>query len=65
VDGEQGQSGYRSSWKRLRTYLLDNLNGISGWNTSWQKIIAERDGIVPRDEQGITIRVIGVKMDCD
>jgi hypothetical protein len=55
------ETGHRSSWKKLRTYLLDNLDDISGWNTSWQKIIAERDGIVPRDEQGITVRVIGVK----
>lgn len=57
------------AWKRLKAFLLEKIDNVSGWATSWQKLIAERDKIFRaddgnfyfHDEEGVLIQVIGAK----
>jgi hypothetical protein len=57
------------AWKRLKSFLLERIDNVSGWATSWQKMTAEREKIVRaddgnfylHDEEGVLVRVIGAK----
>jgi hypothetical protein len=57
------------AWKHLKTFLLDKIDIVSGWASSWQRAIGEREKIFRaddgnfymHDEEGAVVRVIGAK----
>ena len=57
------------AWKRLKAFLLEKIDIVSGWTSSWQQAIGEREKIFRADDgnfyihdhEGALVRVIGAK----
>ena len=61
------------AWDKLQAFLLDQIDDISGWSSSWVRNDAEREGIVRRDDGtywyrdpdagGTLIQIIGDRLE--
>jgi hypothetical protein len=59
----------REAWEQLRKYLIQNADVLSGWSSSFQRVLSERDQIFRGDdglyyqygEDGSLYQVIGAK----
>jgi methylamine utilization protein MauJ len=59
---------HQGAWDALKHYLTEDIDGISGWASSWKRSDSERqnifrgdDGNYYREDDGILVWVIGAK----